>query len=646
MRKLRAKLALILLFACYAASLRAAETFVALCYHDIQDTVPAKTQTITLGSDELVAQFSWLYAHDYHPIGLDDLIAARDGRRPLPDKAVLLTFDDGYQSMYTRVYPLLKLYHFPAVLALVTGWMEHKSGENIRYDDEQRVREQLLSWDQVREMEKSGLVEVVSHSDELHHGILANPQGNELPAPATRLYDKTTGRYEDDDHYRSRIRDDLDRSIQIIQRELGHKPRAVVWPYGSYTKSAIDIAKELGIPITLNLADGEGDVQHLQSVPRYLIRHNTRLSDFVWRLLYKGGLQPMHVAHVDLDYIYDPDPAQQEKNLGLLIERIKQLEINTVFLQAFADPDGDGSAAALYFPNRHLPMRANLFSHAAHQLRTRALVKVYAWLPVLAYKLPDGNPAAHLTVQQAAQRDDATDRHYRRLSPFYPEVRRLIGDIYVDLAKYDDFDGILFHDDAYFTGEEDDSPAALAHYQEAWGLPATIGEIHRSAADATAWSRHKTQFLLDFTDELTARVREYRPDIKTARNIYAAVIMDPRAEAWFAQSLPAFLEHYDYAAVMAMPQLEGASQPRQWLTTLANRVIATPGATPRTVFELQAEDWSKKMPLHSVDIAANMALLRRRGITNFGYYPDDFATGHPAIRVIEPQFSLRANPYR
>jgi hypothetical protein len=73
----------------------------------------------------------------------------------------------------------------------------------------------------------------------------------------------------------------------------------------------------------------------------------------------------------------------------MLLERIKTLDVTQVWLQAFADPGGSNVAAAVYFPNRHLPMRADLFSRVAWQLRTRCGVEVYAWLPVLAWQLPD-----------------------------------------------------------------------------------------------------------------------------------------------------------------------------------------------------------------------------------------------------------------
>jgi len=54
----------------------------------------------------------------------------------------------------------------------------------------------LLNWDQVREMVQSGLVEIASHSYDLHKGITANPQGNTQAAAVTRLYDDPMMVYE------------------------------------------------------------------------------------------------------------------------------------------------------------------------------------------------------------------------------------------------------------------------------------------------------------------------------------------------------------------------------------------------------------------------------------------------------------------
>lgn len=99
--------------------------------------------------------------------------------------------------------------------------------------------------------------------------------------------------------------------------------------------------------------------------------------------------------HVDLDYIYDKNPEQVERNLGHLLDRIREMGVNTVYLQAFSDPDANGSADMVYFPNRYLPMRADLFNRVAWQISTRTSVnRVYAWMPLMAWELPKSNPVS------------------------------------------------------------------------------------------------------------------------------------------------------------------------------------------------------------------------------------------------------------
>ena len=56
------------------------------------------------------------------------------------------------------------------------------------------------------------------------------------------------------------------------------------------------------------------------------------------------------VMHIDLDFIYDADPAQQERNLGHLLDRIVSLAVTVVYLQAFSDPDGDGAGRCFQPP--------------------------------------------------------------------------------------------------------------------------------------------------------------------------------------------------------------------------------------------------------------------------------------------------------
>lgn len=142
-----------------------------------------------------------------------------------------------------------------------------------------------------------------------------------------------------------------------------------------------------GYRLALTLEDGLDSLDNLMSGPRFLVASDPDGAHFAESIVSVQTIDPMRVVHVDLDYVYDPDPVQQEANVGQLVQRISDLGANTVFLQAFADPKGDGLVHSLYFPNRHLPVRADLFDRVAWQLRTRANAKVYAWMPVLSFAL-------------------------------------------------------------------------------------------------------------------------------------------------------------------------------------------------------------------------------------------------------------------
>lgn len=629
----------------------AAERFIALSYHDVQDRPETErtADAITIATADLVAHFAWLREHGYQPVSVDDIVAARDGRRPLPDKAVLLTFDDGYTSVYTRVFPLLKLFDFPAVVALQVGWIEQPAGARVDYGGNPVARDRFLTWTALKEMADSGLVEIASHSLDLHRGVQGNPQGNRQPAAVTLRYDAETETYESEDDYRERVGRDLAESARIIEVRTGRRPRVMVWPYGRYNQILLEEARAAGMPVTLSLnSDGSNNVDELAVFKRALVGDHATLPDLVDVVSPpKRPAPPMRAAHVDLDYVYDPDPAQQKRNLDRLLDRIKALRISTVYLQAFADPDGDGNASAVYFPNRHLPVRADLFNRVAWQLKTRSEVEVYAWMPTLAFQPAKEDPLRGRLVQRqesGGTTADAGAPGYRRLSPFSPAVRHWIGELYEDLARHAHFDGILFHDDAYLTDFEDASAVALATYRQ-WGFSVPIPELRESPVLMREWTHRKTQALIAWTDTLTERVRRYRPEVKTARNLYAEVVMNPEAEAWYAQSLDAFLEHYDHAALMAMPYMEGAADPKRWLHRLVSRVAAHPAGLSRTVFELQSVDWRNAAPIDTASLRRQMRLLLRSGALNFGYYPEDFIAGHPDIDAIKPALSLSTYPY-
>ena len=617
-------------------------SFLVLGYHDVEDDA-ADQRYLSVRTSALNDQLAWLRDNGYHPISVQQIVDAHAGKIVLPEKAVLLTFDDGYSSFYTRVWPLLERYKFPALWAPVGSWVDAPANQPVDFGGLKTARDKFATWEMVREVSKSPLVEIGAHTWASHYGVQANPQGSKEPAVANRLYDKNTGQYETDAQYEARINADLDRVTKKITEVTGKAPRAWVWPYGAANGTTLKLARQHGYEMAFTLNPGLANAARLDDVPRILISDNPSLRNFASQVAQVREEQTMRVMHIDLDYVYDKDPVQQRKNIDKLIQRVYDMRITHVFLQAYADPEGDGNIRELYFPNRWLPMRADLFNFIAWQLQTRGGVNVYAWMPVLAFDLDDAVPRVAAWSPDSGRA--AVDRqHYVRLSPWSPVARQRINDIYEDLARHASFHGILFHDDAMLTDFEDASPDALRAYQAA-GFPASIAEIRRDPHTLERWTRFKSQALIDFTKQLTETVRAIRgPQVKTARNIYAMPVLDPASEAWFAQNLNDFLSTYDWTAPMAMPLMENVppEQTDAWLDSLVNRVARIPGALDKTVFELQARDWRKTgehADISGEQLAHWMRQLKLSGAKNYGYYPDDFINDHPEMSAIRPTFS-------
>ncbi|RYZ01638.1 MAG: poly-beta-1,6-N-acetyl-D-glucosamine N-deacetylase PgaB, partial [Comamonadaceae bacterium] len=248
------------------------QTFRVIAFHDVRQQVRASfaddPEESAIDETTLAGLFGWLRAQGWQPVSLEQIARARAGGAPLPPQAVLLTFDDGYASAYTKVFPLLRQFGYPAVMALVTSWLEVPAGGQVPYGTRTMPREHFLSWAQAREMARSGLVEFASHTHDLHRGITGNPQGNVLPAATTHAFDPATGRYEDDAQWLRRLEADLRLSTALIQRHTGQRPRAIAWPYGAWNVPAQQAAERAGLRFGLTLEEGPND----RSVPLSRVR--------------------------------------------------------------------------------------------------------------------------------------------------------------------------------------------------------------------------------------------------------------------------------------------------------------------------------------------------------------------------------------
>ena len=617
----------------FSAFAFAQDRYGVLAYHSVVDESAAENQKHyfpqTISAQTLIKHFNWLKENGYNVISWQQVIDAENGKDTLPDNAVLLSFDDGYETMYNVVFPLLKAYNYPAVFAPVTGWLDTPADQKIAYADKMLDRSVFATWSQVKEMEQSGLVEVASHTHDMHKGVNANPAGSKIPAAIVPEY--KNGQYETKESYQKRLLEDFKHSSQTIFNHIGKKPRIIVWPYGQFNDIAVETAKQTDMPYHFSLGEKLINKVGDRHIGRLLLNTETDLAtikNYLNRVDEERKIQ--RVVHIDLDYVYDVDKKQQAKNRDKLIERIHNYGITTVYLQAFSDPDGNGVADALYFPNQYLPVRDDIFGRIAWQLQTRAGVEVYAWMPVLAFDLRNKVKDAEYVIDSRTGKP--SKESYLRLSPYNRKNIEIIKSIYNDLSFYAKFNGILFHDDAFLTDFEGN-------------------EGNHATGVVSSQAKQKTLDLISLTHQLSDALKPYflrgSYSLKTARNLYASVITDPNAEEWLAQNLKTLTENYDTTAIMAMPYMENEhsiseKEAHRWFSSLIEKVKAQVPLN-KVLFEFQVVNWRTQKPIPEVELIDWMKLLQQNRIYSYGYYPDNFLNNQPNLGKMKPHFSINTN---
>lgn len=122
-------------------------------YHMVNTT---STEVYNVPPQELEEQLAYLEQEGYTTISMLDFLRARKGKQQLPDKPVILTFDDGYIDNYTTLLPILEKHGMKATVFIITNDIG---------------LEGYLSWDQLRDMQTRG-IEIGSHT--ANHQPLAN----------------------------------------------------------------------------------------------------------------------------------------------------------------------------------------------------------------------------------------------------------------------------------------------------------------------------------------------------------------------------------------------------------------------------------------------------------------------------------------
>jgi peptidoglycan/xylan/chitin deacetylase (PgdA/CDA1 family) len=172
-----------------------------------------------------------------------------EGKR-LPPKPVLISFDDGYESNYIYAYPVLKRLSLKATINVITSAVPPKTTSSF----DPRVLT-YLSWDQMREMAASGLIDFQSHTRDLHKFIPKAP-GKEGYAAVTPLYDARTGTTETPGDYERRIREDFVASRKALEENLGIAVFVLTYPYGVFSDDTRRLATEAGYTMQVTIVEG------------------------------------------------------------------------------------------------------------------------------------------------------------------------------------------------------------------------------------------------------------------------------------------------------------------------------------------------------------------------------------------------------
>ena len=134
--------------------MRSAPGVPVLNYHQVEEK---NGNPLTLWPDQFEAQMAYLADEGYTTITIDEMMDALENGTPLPEKPVIITFDDGYADNYEYAYPILKKYGFKATIFLIYDFTN--------------AYPNYLTWEQIDEMKNSGLIHFESHT--MTHANLA-----------------------------------------------------------------------------------------------------------------------------------------------------------------------------------------------------------------------------------------------------------------------------------------------------------------------------------------------------------------------------------------------------------------------------------------------------------------------------------------
>lgn len=207
-------------------------------YHAIMNSNPGK---YVLPPEQLKRDLAYIKKMGYETVHMADLIRYVEEGAALPEKPIVITFDDGYYNNYAYAYPLLKEQGMKAVISVIGRWTDYYT----EHDDPNKNYANI-SWPLLREMAQSGVFEIQNHSYDLHTN-------------KTRQGTKKK-RGESDEEYRSVLEEDIVKMQELIAEHIGVPATTFTYPFGAVSNASLSILKDFGFTATLSCAEGVSTV--------------------------------------------------------------------------------------------------------------------------------------------------------------------------------------------------------------------------------------------------------------------------------------------------------------------------------------------------------------------------------------------------
>ncbi|TCM90795.1 biofilm PGA synthesis lipoprotein PgaB [Paenibacillus sp. BK033] len=207
---------------------------IVLMYHHLDATESGAT----ISPSRFGTQMKILKDNGYHVISIEQFADFMRGKGKVPDNAVVITFDDGYESFDQYAVPILKKYKFTAAHFIIGA-----------SSDKQNVHTKHMTWDTMRKLKAEGF-SFYSHTYNQHDYAPLDKKGRKTgPKLSNPIYLPGKGRVETKAEYKARIEADARLEEKRLKEELGNTYQIIAFPYGVFNRTAKQIEKNAGVSL-------------------------------------------------------------------------------------------------------------------------------------------------------------------------------------------------------------------------------------------------------------------------------------------------------------------------------------------------------------------------------------------------------------